>query len=199
MNWSHDGSKLAALVSGSDDHLRLALWRNKQLDAHIIPLPARSPHNTFFRLVDTIAWSPINPDQLLISNADMAVVADFKKSQFVLALGILNNKAAPVVSGMSWSPSGRYIASSYDLLGDNNTVKQPNPSIYIWDTVALSKNVSPTSKTLSIQAPTLSFGQQGALRHNDSIIDVQWSPDGRYLATCSLDHKVLIWQVDGSR
>jgi serine/threonine protein kinase len=199
MNWSHDGSRLAALVSGDDDHLRVALWSNNQPNARIIPLPARSPHDTFFRLIDTIAWSPINSNQLLISNADIAVVADFKKQQLVLALGIVNNKAAPVISGMSWSPNGRYIASSYDGLGDNNTTKQPNPYIYIWDTVALSKKVSPTSKSIDVLPPTLSFGQQGALRHNDTILDVQWSPDGRYLATCSTDHKVIIWQIDGAR
>ncbi len=199
MNWSRDGSRLAALVLGDDDHLRVAVWSHAQLDARIVPLPARSPHNTFFRFVDTVAWSPVNPDQLLISNADIAVIADFKKQQLVLALGILNNKAAPVISGLSWSPNGRYIASSYDVLGDNNTIKLPDPHIYIWDTVALSKKVSPTSKYVDIQAPTLSFGQQGALRHSDTIIDVQWSPDGRYLATCSIDHKVLIWQVDGAK
>ena len=117
----------------------------------------------------------------------------------MLALGIPNNKEAPVIGGLSWSPNGRYIASSYGVLGDNNTVKLPKPQIYIWDTVALSKKVSPTAKFVDVQAPTLSFGQQGALKHGDTIIDVQWSPDGRYLATCSLDHKVLIWQVDGAR
>jgi WD40 repeat protein len=99
---------------------------------------------------------------------------------------------------MSWSPNGRYIVGSYCVLGDNNKARTIDPHIYIWDTLALRKKVSPTAATVTIQKPTLSFWQQGTLQHTDTIIDVQWSPDGRYLATASLDHKVMIWTVDGS-
>ena len=116
----------------------------------------------------------------------------------VLALGVLNNKLAPVIDGLSWSPNGRYIVGSYGGLGDNNTLHLADPQIYIWDTAALLKKVSPTAKTVDVQKPTLSFGGQGAPRHSDLIIDVQWSPDGRYLATCSLDRKVMIWKVDAA-
>ena len=198
LNWSHDGSILAALFEGDDDHLRAAFWRSGQLAAHITNMPARSPHYTFFRMADTIAWSPTEPHLLLLSNADMAVIADLQKQVLALAIGVLNNTAAPVLSGMSWSPNGRYIVGSYCVLGDNNTNRTIDPHIYIWDTIALRKNVSPTAPTVNIQSPTLSFGQQGALQHTDTIVDVQWSPDGRYLATASLDHKVMIWKVDGA-
>jgi len=198
LNWSRDGSTLAGLFEGDDDHLRAAIWRPGQLDAHIVNMPPRSPHITFFRMVDTVAWSPTEPHLLLLSNADMAVVADLQKQMLVLAIGVLNNTAAPVLSGMSWSPNGRYIVGSYCVLGDNKNARTVDPHIYIWDTIALRKNVSPTAPTVSIQGPTLSFGQQGALQHTDTIVDVQWSPDGRYLATASVDHEVMIWKVDGA-
>jgi WD40 repeat protein len=32
--------------------------------------------------------------------------------------------------------------------------------------------------------------------HGSSILDVNWSPDGRYLATSSYDFTTIIWKVD---
>jgi WD40 repeat protein len=29
-------------------------------------------------------------------------------------------------------------------------------------------------------------------------VSVAWPPDGRYLTTASVDHKVMIWKVDGA-
>jgi WD40 repeat protein len=40
---------------------------------------------------------------------------------------------------------------------------------------------------------TFSGGKNG---HQASIIDVAWSPDGRYLATAGGDNIVIVWQVD---
>ena len=81
LNWSNDGSTLAALAQGGDDHMRVALWNMKkgQVAATLITLPPRSPQFTFFRLTDTVAWSPVDPNLLLLSNADVAVVADLKE------------------------------------------------------------------------------------------------------------------------
>ncbi len=124
-------------------------------------------------------------------------MADLHKSEFILALKADTDANLPVISGLSWSPNGRYIAGSYTVLGDTNAVYTFKPQIYIWDTVALLQKVPKNSKTISLQKPTLTFGQQGPLQHTQSILSVQWSPDGRYLATPSLDHQVLIWQVDG--
>ncbi len=198
LNWSPDGSILAAIASSFDDHLRTMFWRSGKLTPQIVNLPARGPHFTFFRLIDTVAWSPVDPNLILFSNADIAVVADLKKHVLALALGVLHNAEAPVISGQSWSPNGRYIASSYGPLGDNNKAVTPNPSIHIWDTIPLMKKAASKANTVDVQAPTLSFTQQGPLRHTNTIIDVQWSPDGRYLATASLDHKVIIWRVDAA-
>ncbi|QBD83205.1 hypothetical protein EPA93_47495 [Ktedonosporobacter rubrisoli] len=40
------------------------------------------------------------------------------------------------------------------------------------------------------------FGKTGG--HSSTIIDIAWSPNGRYLATTSYDKTVIIWQVDGA-
>ncbi len=34
--------------------------------------------------------------------------------------------------------------------------------------------------------------------HSNTIIDVAWSPSGRYIASTSYDKTVIIWQVDGA-
>ena len=198
INWSHDGSVLAAIAAaqGFDGFLRAAFWRNGESLARIVNLPARNSHYAFFRLVDTVAWSPVNPNLILFSNADIAIVADLKNHVLALALGILHNGDTPVISGLSWSPNGRYIASSYGPLGDNNTAVTPNPQIHIWDTIALMKKAPSKANIVDVQPPTLSFAHQGPLRHTNTIVDVQWSPDGRYLATASFDHKVIVWKVD---
>ena len=203
ISWSHDGSVLAGIATalGFDGFLRAVFWRNGELLARIVNLPTRNFHYTSFRLVDTVAWSPVDPHLILFSNADVAVVADLKKQELALALGVLHNTDAPVISGLSWSPNGRYIASSYGRLGDSNDnskVALSNPYIYIWDIIPLMKKAASKAATVDVQPPTLSFAQQGPLRHTDTIVDVQWSPDGRYLATASLDHKVIIWKVDGA-
>ncbi len=87
----------------------------------------------------------------------------------------------PNLTGLSWSPNGRYIAAGYGR----------SHKLYVWDT----KNVSPRTKN-GLHLQTMIFGDKQG--HSNTIIDVAWSPSGRYIASTSYDKTVIIWQVDGA-
>ena len=90
------------------------------------------------------------------------------------------------VNGLAWSPNGRYIAGSYEH----------SHQVYIWDT----QKKTPKKTKEGFQIEDLRFGAtNGHFNVKDStIIDLVWSPDGRYLATASNDTTVIIWKVDAS-
>ncbi len=193
-SWSLDGHMLAAINSVLSSSRQLLLWKSTdRLNPQTISFPKRPKDYTFFVLADTVAWSPVDPRLLLTSNGDVAVLWDAQQGTVLLTLGANSNSSVPVIGQMSWSPNGRYVAGSYTALGDNATTSQ-NPQILIWDIQALLKSSSPEA----LQLPTLNFGAQGSMQHTQSILDLEWSPDGRYLATSSLDKTVIIWKVDGA-
>lgn len=195
-SWSPDGSKMAAVSGALSASRQLLLWSgSNHSQPQIFNLPTRDKQLTFFVLADTVTWSPVDPHLLLISNADVAVIWDVQQSKIVLTIGATVDSTTPVMSLASWSPNGRYVAASYDALG-NGSAQNPlaNPQIFVWDIQALLKTGTPDVT----QQPTLTFKSPGGLQHAQSILDLEWSPDGRYLATSSLDKTVIIWKVDAS-
>lgn len=193
-SWSRDGKTMAAVSGALSASRQLLLWSgSNHSQPRIFNLPARDKQLTFFVLADTVAWSPTDPHLLLISDADVALIWDVQQSKVVLTIGATVDSTTPVISLASWSPNGRYIAASYDALG-NGDAQNPlaNPQVFVWDIQALLKSGTPDVT----QQPTLSFKSPGGLQHSQSILDLEWSPDGRYLATSSLDKTVIIWKVD---
>jgi len=196
VSWSADKKMLAGLtgVLGLTDVI--FTWKSTDLrHAQSWVRPKRAL--TFAGWGDTMAWSPVDPHLLLVSNGDIAVILDERQNAPMLTLGLQvdENSPAPCLSTLGWSPNGRYIAASYQPLSGPPT-PFPDPPIYVWDVHALLK-AAPSPAAL--QPPILTFSSPiGALAHTMAILDVEWSPDGRYLATSSLDKTVIIWQMDRS-
>jgi len=201
MAWSSDGSMLAALSRTLGSSSQLFLWQaNNRSNPQSWNLPQRDASFSLLRLVDSVAWSPTDPNLLLLSDADVAFIWQVAEKKPVLMLGAQGQAGAstPVIGKLSWSPNGRYVAGSYDRLGDtraNGPVK--NPQIFIWDVQTLLKEANAFSADTAL-APILAFASPNGLWHSQSMTDCEWSPDGRFLATASLDKTVLIWRVDGS-
>ena len=200
MAWSRDGKTLVSLSSTLAGNFQLFLWQgaNRQ-SPQSWNLPQRNSGLSFFRLADTIAWSPVDPNILLVSDADVAYIWDIQQKKPVVMLGAQGQGVAstPVIGKLSWSPNGRYVAGSYDRLGNGEALQAlNNPRIFVWDVQALLKQLTPSSATTA-QEPLLTFTSQNALQHTKSITAFDWSPDGRYIATASLDKTVIIWKVDG--
>lgn len=193
--WSVDGSMLA----GSTNDFKVIVWQVKTgAVKHVFTLPDRFPKlNSVLILRGAIGWSPTNQNMLFASDIDAVVVYDIRQNQPLMMLGTDDSHAltppaqtngiqwTPNATGVSWSPNGRYLAGAYGRTRNIN----------IWDVQQLQAKAKP-NQTLT---ETLLFpNSDNAPGHSSAIIDVEWSPDGRYLATASSDKTVIVWQVDGA-
>jgi WD40 repeat protein len=193
--WSADGSLLAGMTSDVAAKLALLLWqKTNPRHPQEWNLPTRDSTLTFFREADTLSWSPVDNHYLLISNVDQMLIWDRRVNKAVLTLQANTTSNAPVITGASWSPNGRYVTTSYSPDGSQVTqVTFTNPQIMVWDVQKLLK----ASNSDQAQLPLLTFKSQvSSMQHKDAITDLNWSPDGRYLATASFDKSVIIWKVD---
>lgn len=193
--WSPDGSMLTTMTN----NFNLVTWDIKtgKVKYYINVPDAPLPNNTHavFVFRDSLQWSPVDNRLLFATNANIINVWDVqqeKKPRWQLGT---NDKDAltppakndsgftwnPNVTGVSWSPNGRYLAGAYGR----------SHNIHLWD---LQEKKPVVSK--GIQMPSFLFGQHNG--HGDTILDVRWSPDGRYLATSSFDTTVIVWKMDGA-
>ncbi len=171
--WSPD-SKLIA--SASDDR-SVQIW-NTTTGALVLTYPGHSS------LVCTVAWSP-NGLQLASAGDDTSVhVWDATTG----SLSFCYREHKEKVQSVAWSPDGKRIASG----GKEH-------QIHIWDPArdqqkqprTLLEKVSEKFSSLLSSTPwqkTLP-GQYGAINA------LAWSPDGKYLAAASNDHRVHIWDT----
>lgn len=195
--WSMDGSMLA----GSTNDFKVIIWQVKTgAVKHIFTLPDRFPKlNAVLTLRGAIGWSPANLNMLFASDVDAVVVLDVRQNQPVMVLGTDDPHAltppaqtngiqwTPNVTGASWSPNGRYIAAAYGRTRNIN----------IWDVQQLQAKAK-ANPNQTLTETKLFPNSDNAPGHSSAIIDVEWSPNGRYLATASFDKTVIIWQVDGA-
>ena len=193
LHWSPDGSMLAAIGGVLASKNGFYLWSSaNRTKPRFFARPQRDKLLSFAVIANTIAWSPTNPHLLLVSDADQALIWDIRKDQPLLTLSAIVDNNIPEISKLCWSPNGRYVAASYDPEGNNTTISV-RPQIFVWDIQAMLKQApanAPLPPTLTFSAPT------GSPTHTQGIIDLNWSPDGRYLASSSFDKSVIIWQVD---
>jgi serine/threonine protein kinase/WD40 repeat protein len=188
--WSMDGAYIAGLTSVAT----VVVWdAASQQKIQELVLPERA-NQSASALRNALQWSPIDAHKLLVSTADIATVWDAPNNKQLASLGTDDSEALtppdpnpsgwqPHTNGLCWSPNGRYVAGSY---GRSN-------KIYLWD---LQDSAPVRTSEDGTRLQTMMFGTQDG--HNNTIIDIAWSPDGRYLATTSFDKTVIVWKVDAA-
>ncbi len=194
--WSQDGSWLVGL----DIQLYLAIWNTATNTLQRIALPDRTKdlHTSAVAQVKqliynyTVVSSPTSPTLFAASDNDVIALYDVQKRTFTRLLGTDDATALqtrPIgdrssyyaqITALAWSPAGRYLAGTY----------YSNSLIYLWDL----RNSHPRLKN-GVQMPDLIFGKND---HTDTIADLTWSPDERYLASSSRDGTIVIWKMDGA-
>lgn len=186
--WSPDGLYLIGVL----ENLTLVVWDIKTgAVKYTLTLPERTKH-AVYTLRTMVLWSQTNPYQIITSNIDVVTLWDIRQKTPLLSLGTDDPntlKASPSklgipfmqnVIGLAWSPNGRYVAASYGR----------SSKVYVWDL----QDKAPRKTKDGVHLPSHVFGDPGG--HSNTIVDVQWSPDGRYLATASFDKTVIVWNVD---
>ena len=186
--WSSDGS----FIAGAPANFGIVIWQVKTGQVvQQISLPERTKQHAILLERSDLKYSPNDPYKLATTDIDIVTVYNTQSKNLLLSLGTDDQDAltlpkdnplnwVPQVGGISWSPNGRYIAGSY---GRSN-------KIYIWDT----QDKNPNKTKDGIQLQSLLFGKNNG--HSATILDLAWSPDGRYIATASFDKTIIIWKVD---
>ncbi len=190
LHWSSDG----AFIAGTPANFSIVVWQVKTGKVvQKISMPERSKKQAVLLERGDLKYSPIDPHRLAATDIDIVTVYDTQHNKLLFSLGTDDKDALtlpqnntvgwiPQVGGTSWSPNGRYIAGTY---GRSN-------KIYIWD----MQEKNPHKAQDGTQIQSLLFGAHNG--HNLTVIDIAWSPDGRYIATASFDKTVIIWKVDGA-
>ncbi len=176
ISWSADGSLVAGLTNSNP----VVIWEAATgVVKQVLELPDR-PHPPKEVLRQSLAWSPVDPHLLVISDSDVATLWDVQRNKLLLKLK--TNDPVPYVTGLTWAPNGKYVAGSYAR----------SPRVYVWDVQMTGASAS----LGSVRAPKLFFAGSGAARHTKTIIDVAWSPNGRYIASAAADNTAIVWKVD---
>ncbi len=190
VHWSSDGS----FIAGIPANFGVVIWQVKTGKVvQEISLPSRTKQHATLLERSDLKYSPNDPYKLATTDIDIVTVYNTQNKNLLLSLGTDDKDAltlppndtvgwVPQVGGISWSPNGRYLAGSY---GRSN-------KIYIWD----MQDKNPNKTKDGIQLQSLLFGKNNG--HSSTILDLAWSPDGRYIATASFDKTIIIWKVDGS-
>jgi Serine/threonine protein kinase len=187
--WSRDGEYIAAQSS----EFTVPIWNVKTGKLmQSLQMPERTKQHYIILERSALKFSPLDAGKLATSDIDAVLVYDTLHNKLLYSLGTNDLNALtlpkndstgwiPQVGSVTWAPNGRYIAASY---GRSNQV-------YIWNLNGLK-----SEKKNGLIVQNMLFGLNNG--HSATIMDLAWSPDGRYIATASADKTVIIWRVDGN-
>lgn len=197
--WSPDGSTIALsylaprVIDLLDSHTGERLWR-AELDDFVAGWLAWSPDGWRLASGENTTRSP-----------HRITIRETKKGELLTAFSV---PGSSVQGAVGWSPDGRFLAAGAGVGLDAVITLWDGKSYRILRTLraagALSFSWSPDSTKL-----VSAFGTRGKIwevssgkllgdyiEHHQSIKVVRWSPDGRRIASGSLDQSVKIWAVE---
>lgn len=194
LTWSPDGKQLMSITGDSTVVVWDAATGTLKKTFTLPDRPNLKNLKVISILRNALQASPTDSNMLAATNVDIVSVWDIQHQveRFQLGTddpgpytppadtgGVAWN---PNMTGMTWSPNGRYIAGGYGR----------SARLYVWDL----QTPSPGTSKYGGRIQNLIFGDKGG--HTLATIDVSWSPNGRYLASTSFDNSVIVWQVDGA-
>ena len=170
--------------------------------------------------------SVLAPDgaRIVESNRDSIVIRDAETGE-LLALGASTISFFGLTVELSWSPSGRFIAANvYDW---NRRWNDGIEKVIVWDVQGPAKQIGeydfhivqalawlPNGEHLTVAGASAEYQPSWSiwvldvergnlfieveLRSDWLIKDLDWSPDGRYLAAGGVD-TLVVWEVDLER
>src|SRR5579884_2546212 len=185
-SWAPDGS----LIAGYTDYGKVILWDAVSGTVRqTINLPDRPSAAASIVPSPCQQWSPTDPHLLAMSNLDIAMIWDVQNNKALLSLELdepvlKQSHITPYVWGLSWAPNGKYMTMCYPR----------DPRIYIWDVQLTGASAAQGNTRKEI----IAFPDTHHPVHTAAVLDVAWSPDGRYIASASGDQTIVVWKVDGA-